>query len=213
MKRLELSLLLAFVFCIAVSFISFENECDDIRGSVLRMHILANSDSERDQQLKLLVRDRIISESENIFEGCNSYDEALAAAQNNTAFFEQTARDVLRENGCRDDVSVQLSESYFSTRVYGDITLPAGIYEAVQIKIGSAQGHNWWCVMFPSICLPSGNADEELCEVLSDEQVSIVTHDGYELKFRCVEIYEQFLENLRKENYSEQEQNEKEVLE
>jgi len=204
MKRLELSILLAFIFCAAVSFISFENECDNIRGSVLRMHILANSDSESDQQLKLLVRDRIISESENIFEGCNSYDEALTAARDNIPVFESAARDVLNENGCADNVAVNICENYFTTRVYGDITLPAGIYEAIQIKIGDAQGHNWWCVMFPSICLPSGEADKELCGVLSDEQIFIVTHDGYELKFRCVELYEQFMENLREETLTKQ---------
>lgn len=212
MKRLELSLLLAFIFCIAVSFISFENECNEIRGSVLRMHILANSDSEHDQQLKLLVRDRIIEQSENIFKSCNSYDEALTATHDNLVLFEQAAYDVLRENGCFYDVSAQLGHSYFPTRVYDNITLPAGVYEAVQIKIGSAQGRNWWCVMFPSICLPDSTDSEQLCDVLSDGQISIITNDGYELKFRCVEIYEQFMEKLREESRIAFDENESEVV-
>lgn len=199
MKRLELSILLAFVFCIAVSFISFENECDVIRSSVLRMHILANSDSESDQQLKLLVRDRIIEQSENIFEKCDSYDEALSAAQENLPFFEQTTRDVLHENGYDYGVHAEIDRSYFPTRTYDDVTLPAGIYKALRIKIGAAEGRNWWCVMFPSICLPTGDDDDMLSEVLSEGQVSIVSHEGYELRFRCVEVYEQFLEKLREE--------------
>lgn len=204
MKRLELSILLAFLFCITVSFISFGNECDTIRSSVLRMHILANSDSEADQQLKLLVRDRITEQSENIFADCNSYDEAISAARNNLLLFEQTAREVLRENGSDYTVSAEIGRSYFPTRVYDNITLPAGVYEALRIKIGAAEGQNWWCVMFPTICLPSGDANEELGTVLSEEQVSIVTHDGYELRFRCVEVYEQFLEKLREENFMQQ---------
>lgn len=199
MKRLELSILLALLFCIAVSFISFENECEEIRSNVFRLHILANSDSQVDQQLKLFVRDRIIEESENIFSDCHSYDEALSAARRNLPTLEQAARETLLENGCTDNVEIDVGRSYFSTRVYDNFTLPAGVYEALQIRIGRAEGRNWWCVMFPSVCLPSGADSEQLGDVLTDGQISIINHDGYELRFRCVEIYEQFMEKLRED--------------
>jgi len=198
MKRLELSVFLGVIFCIVVSFLSFEGECADIRKNVLRLHILANSDSYEDQQLKLMVRDSIIDCSEIIFAGCQSYDEAKSAALDNLHIFEAAARRTLAENNCSYDVSVSLADSYFSTRTYGDITLPAGIYEAIKIEIGQAQGQNWWCVMFPSVCLPAASGELPLDCALSDEQISIVCADGYELKFRCVEIYEEFIEELRR---------------
>ena len=197
MKRFEISLLLAVIFCSLLSFISFENECEDIRSSVLRMHVLANSDSDRDQMLKLLVRDRLLEISDDIFDGCDSYEEALDAALDSAGLMADAAAEVLRENGCSDEVSVCIGKSYFSTRTYGSVTLPAGIYEAVQVKLGSARGHNWWCVMFPAVCLPCFSQEEELETVLSDGQLTIVSSDGYELKFRCVELYEEFLEHLR----------------
>ena len=197
MKRLELSFLLGVVFCILVSFISFEGECEDIRGNILRLHILASSDTEEDQALKLLVRDSIIENSEAVFAGCSSYDEARAAAAANLQLFEEIAERTLAEKGCFHDVSVSLADSWFSTRTYGDITLPAGIYEAIRIEIGQAEGHNWWCVMFPTVCLPSAAGEAELNTSLTAGQVEIVCSDGYELKFRCVELYEQFLEELR----------------
>ncbi len=201
MKRIEISLLLAVVFCAVLSFISFEGECQEIRSSVLRMHILANSDSEEDQALKLLVRDRILEESEAVFNGCESYRDALNAAEKSTEAFTNAAREILRENGCNDSVSISLGRSFFTNRTYGDITLPAGMYDAVQVRIGKAKGHNWWCVMFPTVCLPGSSDMDELERVLSEGQVSIVSTDGYELKFRCVELYEQFIEDLRQRGY------------
>lgn len=190
-------MLLGIVFCIAVSFLSFEGECQEIRDSVLRLHILANSDSAQDQNIKLMVRDRILEVSEEIFCGCSSYDDAKAAACENLEIFKSTAEQVLRENGCQYDVTVRLADSWFTTRSYDDVTLPAGMYEALRIEIGAAQGHNWWCVMFPTVCIPTATGESELSTVLSAEQVEIVCGDGYELKFRCVELYEQLIEEIR----------------
>ncbi len=197
MKRFELSLLLAVIFCALVSFLSFEGECEQIRSSVLRLHILADSDAEDAQTLKLQVRDRILEVSEDIFAPCRTYNEARLAAQENLGIFEQTARQVLRENGCPDEVSVSLADSYFSTRTYGDITLPAGVYDALRIELGRAEGHNWWCVMFPTVCLPTAAGEAELGGTLTTGQVEIISGEGYELRFRCVEIYERFIEDLR----------------
>ncbi len=203
MKRFEFSLLLAVIFCIALSFFSFEEECAEIRENVLRLHILANSDSEEDQQLKLMVRDSVIAASEEIFADCRSLEEAKAAVIRNLDIIEMTAENTLAQNGCFYDVSVELADSWFSTRTYGNITLPAGVYEAVRISIGEAKGHNWWCVMFPAVCLPSASGEAELGSSLTAEQVQIVCGDGYELKFRCVELYEQLLEEMRQAHLAE----------
>ncbi|MBQ4313289.1 MAG: stage II sporulation protein R [Clostridia bacterium] len=199
MKRLEISILLALLFCAIVSFASFERECGDIRDNVLRLHILANSDTAEDQSLKLAVRDAILEASQDIFSGCGSIDEARAAARERLDAIREQAIEVIRALGYDYDVTVELSETYFSTREYDDITLPAGIYEAVQVRIGEAEGHNWWCVMFPMMCLPGSSESDSLSDVLSSGQMDIVQADGYEVRLRCVELYEQLCEYMRAE--------------
>jgi stage II sporulation protein R len=134
-------------------FISDGQKLDEFRESVLRLHILANSDSDRDQQLKLKVRDRLLESG--IFRSAESLSEAETIAEASMDKITDIAEGVLRENGCTDKVTAELDDVYFDDRTYGDITMPSGRYRALRIKIGSAEGHNWWCVMYPPLCLPA----------------------------------------------------------
>lgn len=188
MKRLELSMLLALVFAAVLSFASFESECKEIRQSVLRMHVLANSDSEEDQALKLSVRDRLLAETEELFASAKTKEEAENAAKEAIPMLEAAAKEEIQKQGYDYDVKIEIGKAWFDTREYGDITLPAGNYEAVNVYIGKAEGKNWWCVMFPQLCLPAAGGDE-LEAVLTEEQ-SNITKGDYEVEFYLVELFQ-----------------------
>lgn len=198
MKRIEISILLALVFGAILSMSAANLESKAIRGSVLRLHVLANSDSESDQALKLKVRDRLLTVSRTLYADADSRDEAIARTREELPLLQAEAERVLRENGSQDGVRVVLEDTYFTTRTYGDVTLPAGEYTAVRVMIGQAKGHNWWCVMFPPLCLSAAeeepDAAESLCleDVLSGEEMDFVEGGGYEPRFKCVELYEAF---------------------
>ncbi len=191
MKRIELSLLMAVIFCAVVSLLSINGEYDQVRGSVLRLHILANSDSLYDQELKLKVRDALQSEADAIFGHCEDLAQAEAAARAGSDRLRALAEQTLREAGCDYPVTVALEETWFSTRTYDGVTMPAGKYKALRVEIGAAQGRNWWCVMFPAMCVTGRDSLEELETVLTDGQIRLMQADGYDVRFKCVEWYEQ----------------------
>lgn len=204
-RRIEASLAAALVFCAIFSFLPFEGRCESIRGKVLRLHILANSDSDEDQALKLLVRDELLVASQEIFSGCESIDDAAEKAAESLELMELIAAECIAENGYCYGVTVELDKSFFLTRKYDDITLPAGIYNALKVYIGDAQGHNWWCVMYPMLCIPGASAQQEqLGAVLSEDELEMVSDDGYELRFYCVELYEELMEYLREKKSAQQ---------
>ena len=194
MKRLEISVLLAFVFSVLLSITALNTECAEIRSSVLRLHVLANSDSEQDQALKLKVRDRLLKVSEDLYSHAETKEEAVRETNANLTLLQKEAQKVVASNGFDYPVSVALENTYFTTRSYGDITLPAGNYQALRVVIGEGEGHNWWCVMFPPLCISAASEDEvQLSDVLSAEQMELVESDGYEVRFKCVELYEELM--------------------
>lgn len=166
-------LVLAILISNTVGIIRDGRRLDRLRGSVLRLHILAESDSDRDQQLKLYVRDALLESG--ILDGADSLAEAEAIAADRLPDIERIAETVLRANGCELPVEAELADTEFDVRTYGDITMPAGTYRALRVKIGSAQGHNWWCVMYPSLCMPAA------CEVTDDRQTELEYFDDEEL--------------------------------
>ena len=173
-------LILAILISNIGSFISDGRKLDELRGSVLRLHILANSDSEQDQRLKLMVRDKLLESG--LFESAESLSQAEAIAEKKLDKITDIAERVLRENGCAHKVTAELADVDFGDRTYGDITMPAGRYRALRIKIGSAEGHNWWCVMYPPLCIPAacGSEDEE-ADVAEDESAEEEYFDDEEL--------------------------------
>lgn len=190
MKILFKSLCVSVVLTLVFSFIPFEGECRDISSNVLRVHILANSDSEEDQRLKLKVRDALITKSEMLFADAHSKEEAIAVTSENLPELLNTAKSVILSEGYDYDVSAKIDNIYFDTRYYEDVTMPGGYYDALQIRIGEAKGKNWWCVMYPSLCLFSASKSETLDSDLSTKQYEIVKSEGeYEFRFRILEIF------------------------
>lgn len=162
-------LILAILISNAGSFIKDGKSLDRLRGSVLRLHILAESDSDEDQRLKLLVRDELLRS--DIFGDAETLAEAEAIAAERLPDIVEIAEETLRRNGCNAEVTAELADMHFDSRVYGDITMPAGDYRALRVSIGSARGHNWWCVMYPPLCLPAAcEAGEETVEDKSAEE-------------------------------------------
>lgn len=131
--------------------VSLTGECNTLSNKVLRLHIIANSDSETDQSLKLLVRDEVLNL--NLFENAKAKSEAMDLAKENISLIKQTAEETLLKSGVHSDVQVQLVEMFFPFKRYDEFSLPAGVYNAVRITLGAGEGKNWWCVMFPQICV------------------------------------------------------------
>lgn len=190
-KTLKIFVPLFLVFVFVFSYIApFIETSENISDQVFRLHILANSDSAEDQQLKLKVRDEILKKGETVFASSNSLEETIELCKNNIALFQQTAEQCLKDNGSDYEVKVYVDKEYFNTREYDEITLPSGIYNALKIEIGQGKGHNWWCVMFPAICL-SSVTDDELNKYLSEDEQKLVNSESkYEVRFKIVEIYE-----------------------
>ena len=161
---------------------------EDISEKVFRLHILANSDEDYDQNLKLKVRDEILKLSEDIYKNCSSVDDAIEIANSNLNRFKDTAKSVIKANGYSYDVKVFTAKEYFNTRHYNGFTLPAGIYNSLKIEIGEAKGHNWWCVMFPSVCISGCVSDFE--DTLSNDEIEMIKSDKYIIRFKTVEIIE-----------------------
>ena len=192
-KTLKIAVCVGFVLTVLLSFTGFAaltSECEQISDQVLRLHILANSDSEADQALKLAVRDRILEEGQTLFRDAHKKEDAIAQATECLPQLRQAALDEIKARGFDYDVQVSLGKVFFNTRHYEAITLPAGHYDALQIRIGKAQGKNWWCVLFPSLCVPSAS-NVTLDDVLNPEQMELVENAGHhEVKFKVVEWYE-----------------------
>lgn len=184
-------LLISNVFC-------FAHTCKTICDDVIRLHIIANSDAEYDQELKIKVRDAILEQCPVIFDGSVTSEDAKEKIMPQVQNLTEIAKKVITTNGYNYDVQVTLETEYFSTRVYDNtVTLPAGKYLALKIVIGNGEGKNWWCVMFPSLCLPAAEEtdEEKLNSVFSDAQKSVVLASGkYDIRFKIVE-YAEMLKN------------------
>lgn len=186
----------------ACSVGAFAYNCSRVRSDVLRMHVIANSDCSADQQLKLMVRDAVLERGAQLFDGTVTADEARRKIEPYKAELEAAAREVIERAGYDYPVSVNVVNEYFTTRCYGSLTMPAGRYTAVKVVIGEGAGHNWWCVMFPPLCLPAaqdrgGNLDA----FFDDGELKVVESSGrYEPRFKIVEIIEKLREKTSFEN-------------
>ena len=191
----------AVVLMAALAFSSvtqFFVNCDEVRGDVLRLHVIAAGDSEADQTVKLQVRDAILQEGAAIFDGSVTAREAEQRISPFLGRLEQTANRVLRENGFDYTARAQLVNEYFDARSYEGVTLPAGRYQALKIVLGEGKGKNWWCVMFPPMCLPAVTAEEDACAVFSEDGAHVVRGEPeYEIRFKIVEIVEKAIERIR----------------
>ena len=205
MKKLKIGrifviliLLSLFILISAISYVDAVS--NNIADSVFRLHVIANSDSKEDQQLKLKVRDELLSYMNIISKDSTSKQEAMQIANEHKEEFTQIAEKVIKENGYNYTVNVQIGKADFPTKYYGDITLPAGTYDALKVQIGEAKGQNWWCVMFPPLCfvdvstgIVPDNSKQELKQSLDNEEYDLISKtDNNEIsfKFKIVELFQ-----------------------
>lgn len=190
-------LLLLFIFISALSYATEVSE--DLANSVFRLHVIANSDSDSDQNLKYIVRDKVIEYMKTICEDGISKNDYIKIAQDNLENIKIVAQDTVIQNGYNYNVNVSIGNFEFPTKTYGDVSFPAGFYDALRIEIGNASGKNWWCVMFPPLCfvdVTSGVVPEEsketLREDISSEEYDLITGANTEVKFKfkLVEMFQ-----------------------
>ncbi len=184
LKLIDVAVALSLFICILGS-LSFERDCDGIREKIVRLHVIANSDSEADQALKLKVRDRIIEESGELFTLSESTEQAEGNLINALGDLKSLTERVIEEEGSSYSVEVRAEPSYFPVRSYGNLTLPAGTYKSLKIVIGEGEGKNWWCVLFPPLCLPAAEKrDDLLSDVLTEKEIQLISSKPrYEVRF------------------------------
>lgn len=203
MKKFDVVLILGFLGAVLFSDFSGVNRTlESIKSDVLRMHILANSDSEEDQALKLKVRDRLLECSEDIFGGADSLEEMKKKAGTKLDKINSIVGEVIHENGYNYSSEAKLVNMDFDTREYGEITMPAGKYDALRITIGEAEGHNWWCVMYPPLCIPAAENVEGDTDTAEDyfkaDQVDMMKHpEDYEIRFKCLDVFKKIKNKLK----------------
>lgn len=200
-KRFLILIFLLFIYTIicAVSYVNAVSS--NIESSVFRLHVIANSDSKEDQDLKYIVRDNILTYINEISKNASTKEEVIEIARNNIDTIKQIAQETVYENGYNYSVNIKIGNFAFPTKQYGDISLPAGFYDALKVEIGSASGQNWWCVMFPPLCfvdVSSGVVPEESKEVLQEnlsyEEYNLLSENqnnsDMNFKFKIVELFQ-----------------------
>lgn len=197
--KIEISIAVTLLTCFIFNITSFSIQCNSIRDKMLRMHVIANSDSAEDQKLKLKVRDAVLLKGKEIFDGSITADDAEKKIKPHIDDLEKTALSVIKNEGFDYDVNIIVQKDYFKTRTYDNsVTLPAGYYTAVKVVIGEGNGKNWWCVMFPPMCLPAANAECKIDDVLNSDENNIVSNGNkYKIKFKIIEICEEFIKKYK----------------
>ncbi|SDW79299.1 stage II sporulation protein R [Tepidimicrobium xylanilyticum] len=194
-----LVLLFVFIYLIQPYEDMEEPSVEGFKDNIIRFHIVANSDKEEDQLLKLKVRDELLKETQVKFENSKSLDETRSIINENLNYIKSLAEEVIKREGKNFPVEVHFGNINFPTRKYGDIVLPAGEYETLQVTIGEGKGKNWWCVMFPPLCFVDANhshavkSDQDLKKTIIGEDTSLL-HANKEppiiLKSKVVEVYQ-----------------------
>ena len=200
-KKFLILIILLFIYTIicAVSYVNAVSS--NIESSVFRLHVIANSDSKEDQDLKYIVRDNILTYINEISKNASTKEEVIEIARNNIDTIKQIAQETVYENGYNYSVNIKIGNFAFPTKQYGDMSLPAGFYDALRVEIGSASGQNWWCVMFPPLCfvdVSSGVVPEESKEVLQEnlsyEEYNLLSENqnnsDMNFKFKIVELFQ-----------------------
>lgn len=191
-------LLSAFLVTALFTMFPFAASSQQLSAQVMRLHVLANSNSPEDQQMKLKVRDAVLKEAAKWYEGAASLEEANCAVCTHLQSIEKAAENLLREEGVREEVSVCVGDRYFSTRSYENLRLPAGKYRTLEVRLGEGKGRNWWCIVFPALCLPGAEVREEEENVLSEipqaQRKEFQSSEGYEVKFKLLEWYEAMMD-------------------
>lgn len=194
----ELALLLALAVTILWGAASLGQQ-EELGRKVIRLHVIANSDSPEDQALKLRVRDRVLARAQEILEQSADMEQAEQALTAALAELTREARETLAAEGCAQPVQARLEPAEFPTKDYDGFSLPAGKYLALRVIIGQGAGQNWWCVVFPPLCLGSvtETVEETACTGgFTRSEVALITGEteGYVVKFKAMELWDEFKE-------------------
>ena len=196
--------------CIVAIFLSlysafcltcFASSAQAVRSDVVRLHILANSDSENDQKIKLQVRDALLEENNKLLSSGVNTENAQIYFQESKDTILKTVENTLKSNGFYYGATVSLEKEYFETREYDNLTFPAGEYLALKVILGEGAGKNWWCVMFPPLCVPA--ADNVTVEGSISEYTTpageklLYGGEKYVMRFKILELYEEFIKKLK----------------
>lgn len=201
MKKYILLLIVSVLFLLLSAYSYVNAVSNNLADSVFRLHVIANSDSKEDQDLKYKVRDKLIEYMNTLTNDINSKEEVIEIAKAHSEDFKEIAKNVVKESGYDYDVNVEIGNFSFPTKTYGDISFPAGFYDALKVEIGKAEGQNWWCVMFPPLCfvdVTSGVVPEEskenLQENLGNEEYELISDTEnssiLNVKFKIIELFE-----------------------
>lgn len=186
---IEISLIIGMILSIISSYFGVVANSEDISNRILRFHIIANSDSEVDQNLKLKVRDEILKS----FNFSDAYNLNVAKEDviNEIPEIEKVASSVVEKEGFSYNVKASVVNMFFSTRHYDNFTIPSGMYDALRITIGEAKGHNWWCVLYPPLCVEAAKPQQELDKTLDENQNELVnSNEEYDVRFAAIELFE-----------------------
>ena len=199
-KYAELFALLALAGVLLLG-LCLEREQRALAGDVLRLHVLANSDTDADQALKLTVRDRVLAAASPLLAGVTDREEARDILERSLQTLADAGAAAVAEAGCSHPVTVSLEETWFPTKEYEDFSLPAGEYTALRVVIGAGGGHNWWCVVFPPLCLGAVSESVETTAAmagLSDDEIALITgeDEGYVVKFKLLELWDELKQRL-----------------
>lgn len=187
-----------FVACLVCTALWAEATQVRLASQVIRLHVLANSDSEEDQALKLGVRDRVLETTSALLAGETEPQAAAILLDQHLDDIAQTAAQEISAQGHDDRVEVRLEQTWFPTRQYQGISLPAGNYLALRVLIGAAEGHNWWCVVFPNLCLPAVSERALEASTLTPGQISLLQEEetSYVFRFKALELWQSLKHRL-----------------
>lgn len=209
-KKLNFILILTvliFLYIVLLSFNYSQSISYNLSDSVFRLHIIANSDSSADQELKLKVRDNIIEYMNTLTSSSSDKKDVISMVNYHLDSFKEIALNTIKENGYNYDVNIEIGNFHFPTKSYGDISFPAGNYDALKIEIGDAIGQNWWCVLFPPLCFVNSstgvvpddskntlkeNINSESYEIISEGNNSNDNTSDIKIKFKIIEFFNNF---------------------
>ena len=195
---------LIFFSILLYLLLSGRQQAKAVEQQVVRFHVVAHSDTPEDQELKLKVRNGVFALLKELFSSCGSQAEALSVAKAHRGELEEAAQRILEENGSSASVELQVGERFFPTKTYGSLSFPAGSYQAVSLRIGEAKGQNFWCVLYPALCLsPAVAAEEaeaEMAVAIGEKGLSFLkkADEKQKIRFALVEWFEIFIEKYLK---------------
>lgn len=196
MKKRVVSLILLAASALTVTLCAvLQAQSQRMADKIIRLHVVANSDTSADQAVKLAVRDAVLREAGRVLDGAEDPKQAVAAQ---LPALEAAANAELQRQGSEGLARVSFRRELFPTREYDTFSLPAGVYDSLRVTIGQGEGHNWWCVIFPPLCAQAAGFPERAVQALSDDDVRLVTESdgGYVVRFRLLELWDALVQRL-----------------